>query len=145
MKPEPYRLNPGAYPIRIAVPTRFGDLDPLGHVNNVSFASYFEEGRAMLNRTAFPLDFRKATGMRILIADVHIAYLAEAHYPGDVDIHSGVGHVGRSSYRIDSAIFQNARCVAVCESVLVNTEGDKPAPLPAHAREALEALSVQSV
>ena len=145
MKPEPYRLDPASYPLKVVVPSRFRDLDTLGHINNVAMGSFYEEGRAALNRTAFPAEFRRAHKMRMLIADVHIAYLQEAHYPGDIEVCAGIGHMGRTSYRIDLALFQNGQCVGVCETVLVNTDGTKPAAIPDEGRQALEALKVRMV
>jgi acyl-CoA thioester hydrolase len=144
MKPEPYRLDPASYPLKTVVPSRFRDLDTLGHINNVAIGSFYEEGRAALNRTAFPHAFRHKHNMRMLIADVHIAYLGEAHYPGDLEVRTGVGHVGRTSYRLDLALFQNGACIGVCETVLVNTDGAKPADIPTEGREALEALAIRA-
>lgn len=143
MKPDAYRLDPACYPLKVTVPSRFRDLDTLGHINNVAIGSFYEEGRAALNRTAFPPEFRRAHKMRMLIVDVHIAYLAEAHYPGDIEVCAGIGHVGRTSYRIDLALFQTGACAGVCETVLVNTDGERPAPIPDEGREALEALRVR--
>lgn len=143
MKPDPARLDPDAYPLRVTVPARFRDLDTLGHINNVAIASFYEEGRALLNRTAFPAEFRRAQNMRMLIADVHIAYLGEAHYPGDLTVCSGISHVGRTSYTIALALFQHGACVGVCETVLVNTDGKTPAAIPDEGRTALEALKLK--
>ncbi|XBQ16943.1 MAG: thioesterase family protein [Oceanicaulis sp.] len=143
MKPDPKRLDPSVYPLAITVPTRFRDLDTLGHLNNVAIGSFYEEGRAALNRTAFPPDMRHAHRMRMLIADVHIAYLGEAHYPGDLEVKAGILSVGRSSYTIGLALFQNGACVGTCETVLVNTDGEKPAPIPEDGRAALEALTIR--
>jgi len=140
MKPDPARLDPSVYPLTVTVPSRFRDLDTLGHINNVAVGSFYEEGRAALNRTAFPPDYRRAHGMRMLIADVHISYLAEAHYPGDIEVRAGILSLGRSSYTIALALFQNGACVGVCETVLVNTDGERPAPIPEDGRHALEAL-----
>ncbi len=137
MKPAPDRLILERYPERLAVPVRFADLDPLGHVNNVAFGYFYEEGRAALNRAAFPLDLRREHGMRIVIADLHIAFLAEAFYPGDIIVGTGVSHIGRSSYATASAIFQNGACLGTCDTVMVNTAGGKSAPLPEAARTAL--------
>ncbi|MEQ8406058.1 MAG: thioesterase family protein [Oceanicaulis sp.] len=144
MKPDPHRLESAAYPVGVTVPSRFRDLDTLGHINNVAIGSFYEEGRAALNRAAFPPETRHRHNMRMLIADVHIAYLAEAHYPGDIEVRSGVLKLGRTSYTIALALFQNAKCVGVCETVLVNTDGSKPAEIPAEGRKALEALKLKA-
>lgn len=143
MKPDPHRLLPQTYPLTVTVPSRFRDLDTLGHINNVAIGSFYEEGRAALNRKAFPGDLRKRHAMRMLIADVHIAYLAEAHYPGDILVGVGISRIGSTSYTIALALFQNDRCVGTCETVLVNTDGTQPAPIPDEGRAALEALKIQ--
>jgi len=145
MKPAAHRLILDTYPLSVTVPSRFRDLDTLGHINNVAIGSFYEEGRAELNRACFPHDMRRAHKMRMLIADVHIQYLREAHYPGDLIVGAGIGHIGRTSYRIDLALFQNGECVGVCETVLVNTDGAGVAPIPEAGRVALEAVRVKDV
>lgn len=144
MKPDPARLDPDAYPIHVTVPSRFRDLDTLGHINNVAIGSFYEEGRAALNRAAFPAAFRRGHNMRMLIADVHIAYLGEAHYPGDLTVGAAISHIGRTSYTIALALFQTGACVGTCETILVNTDGEKPAGIPADGRQALEALMLKT-
>jgi acyl-CoA thioester hydrolase len=143
MKPAAYRLVLENYPLHVTVPSRFRDLDTLGHINNVAIGSFYEEGRARLNRECFPLEMRKRHAMRMLIADVHIAYLREAHYPGDIIVGAGIGHIGNTSYRIDLALFQNGVCVGVCETVLVNTDGTGVAAIPAEGRDALESVRMR--
>lgn len=138
MKPDPARLIRDTYPLSVTVPSRFRDLDTLGHINNVAIGSFYEEGRAHLNRTVFPAQIRHAHNMRLLIADVHIAYLQEAHYPGDIEVGAGIVRLGISSYTIGLALFQKGKCVGTCETVLVNTGGSKPVPIPQEGRTALE-------
>jgi acyl-CoA thioester hydrolase len=145
MKPEPFRLERASYPVSVIVPARFRDLDTLGHLNNVALGSFYEEGRAQLNRAAFPLEMRHESGLRMLIADVHIAYLAEAHYPGDIEVAAGVGHIGRSSYTIALALFQNGACVGTCETVLVVTDDNGALEIPPAQRAALDGLRLKGV
>jgi len=142
MKPDAFRLKPETYPLSTIVPTRFRDLDTLGHLNNVAIGSFYEEGRAHLNRTALPAKLRRAEGVRVLIADVHIAYLAEAHYPGDIDVRAGISRIGTSSYTIALALFQNGDCVGTCETVLVCTDANGARALPDPVREALERMRI---
>jgi len=143
MKPDPARRLRETYPLFVSVPTRFRDLDTLGHVNNVAIGSFYEEGRAHLNRTAFPPETRHEHAMRLLIADVHIAYLAEAHYPGDIEIGVGVERIGTAGYTAALALFQNGACVGTCETVMVNTDGQKPAPIPQEGRDRLEGYRIK--
>lgn len=144
MKPDPFRLQLETYPLVTTVPSRFQDLDPLGHINNVAIGAFYEEGRGELNRQAFPLELRKAHGMRMVIADVHIAYLDEAFYPSDLVVGSGILRIGGSSYTIGQALFQDGRCIGSSESVLVNTDGKRPAAIPDEARSALEQVMIKA-
>ncbi len=137
-KPESWRLNPAAYPFAIPIPTRWADLDLLGHINNVSMAGLFEEGRGKFNRA---LDLvRETPGVRWLIAGVDIAYLAEAHHPADVVIASGIGRIGTKSWTILSAAFQQGMCVATCETSIVYTDGAGTQPLPQGFRAKFAAM-----
>ena len=127
-RPGACRRDIVAYPFSVAIPTRWADLDMLGHINNVSMAGLFEEGRGRFNRSLeLPRD-RKTT--RWLIAAVEINYLAEAHHPHDVTIASGIGQIGTKSWQIQSAAFQQGQCVATCDTTLVFTDANGAAPFP---------------
>jgi acyl-CoA thioester hydrolase len=141
-KPEGWRLDPAAYPFTTDIPTRWADLDLLGHINNVSMAGLFEEGRGQFNRS---LDLhRGAPGIRWLIAGVDIAYLAEAHHPAPVTVASGIARIGARSWSIMSAAFQNDICVATCETTLVYTDATGAVPYPPEFRARFEAMQVRS-
>lgn len=127
-RPSPFRLDVTTYPFTADIPTRWADLDLLGHINNVSMAGLFEEGRGRFNRSLeLPRD-RKTT--RWLIAAVELNYLAEAHHPHDVTIASGIGQIGTRSWTILSGAFQQGLCVATCDTTLVFTDEAGAAPFP---------------
>ncbi len=139
-KPEAWRLDPAAYPFRFDVATRWADLDLLGHINNVSMAGLFEEGRGKFTHS---LDMHRGSpDIRWLIAGVEIAYLAEAHHPGSVTIASGIGRIGTTSWSVMSAAFQNGKCVATCETTTVYTDGGGAVAVPGHYRAKLAAMMV---
>ena len=140
-KPEGWRLDPAAYPFSTDIATRWADLDLLGHINNVSMAGLFEEGRGKFNRT---LDLhRENSGIRWLIAGVDLAYLAEAHHPAPVTMASGIGAIGTKSWSIFTAAFQDGKCVATCETTLVYTDASGPAAFSDAHRAKLEAMRVR--
>jgi acyl-CoA thioester hydrolase len=142
-KPDGWRLDAVNYPFQVAIPTRWADLDLLGHINNVSMAGLFEEGRGRFNR-ALELH-RGDKSIRWLIAAVNINYLAEAHHPNDVVIASGIGRIGEKSWTIVSGAFQNGACVATCDTTLVYTDATGSTAFPASFRPKLEAMAVKPV
>jgi acyl-CoA thioester hydrolase len=126
-KPDAWRLDAANYPFSAAIPTRWADLDLLGHINNVSMAGLFEEGRGRFNRS---LALWHQKGVRWLIAAVELNYLAEAHHPHDVIVASGIGRIGTRSWTIFSGAFQNGDCVATCDTTLAYTDAGGSAPFP---------------
>lgn len=139
-KPAAWRTAITAYPFSGRVETRFQDLDPLGHINNVAMAALFETGRVRFNRSMGT--GLHTSGERWLIVALSINYLAEAHFPADVTIASGIGEIGRSSWTIVSAAFQEGLCVATSDSTLVLTTAAGPQPIGEGLRTALEANRV---
>lgn len=135
-KPEAWRLDPSAYPFGGTTETRFQDLDPLGHINNVAMAALFENGRVRFNRSLGLFD-RRVPGVRWLVANVEINYLAEAHFPDEVMIMSGIGKIGSRSWSILAAAFQNGQCVATCDTTVVMTDATGAIALPDDFRTAL--------
>ncbi|WP_430415937.1 acyl-CoA thioesterase [Parasphingorhabdus sp.] len=123
-RPESWQLDPANYPVSLVTQTRFQDIDPNRHLNNVAFATMFENARVRFNRSLRPWADRPKNE-RSMVAAVTINYLQEGQFPDDVEISSGVSKIGRSSYVITQAMFQNDQCIATCDSVIVcRTDGE---------------------
>ena len=90
-RPDPWRLDPAAYPYSDTIQTRFADLDVLGHINNVAMVALFETGRTRFNHAAGLTKWRKP---RWLVAAQEVNYLAEGNYPADVTMTHGIGRIG---------------------------------------------------
>lgn len=141
-KPDPSRLKLENYPIAVEVETRFQDLDPLGHINNVAMAGLFEAGRIKFNHANGTANFPRPSGDRWLIAAVNINYLAESYFPEPVTIGHGVSRIGSSSWEIASAAFQNGVCVATCDATLVYTNEEGAQALVPDFIACLEAVKI---
>jgi acyl-CoA thioester hydrolase len=131
--------RPGDFPRHAYDKLRYADTDRLGHVNNAVFSTFFETGRVeLLHDPAAPLH---GPGCGFVIARVAIDYVAEILWPGKVDIATRVASVGRSSVRLDQALFQDGRHVASAESVIVHVDlaARRSSPLPPASVAALEA------
>ena len=141
-RPEPWRLDPAAYPHRETVQTRFQDLDPLGHLNNVAYAGLFETARVKFNHR---IGLAGRPGHRWLVANVEINYLAEGHFPADVDIATGIGAIGTRSWQIVAVMTQAGVAIATCDVVIVMSEPKDAAGLPADFRAELETNRARKV
>jgi acyl-CoA thioester hydrolase len=137
VKPASWRLDAASYPVHIACGTRFQDMDVNGHLNNVAFAALFENARVQLHREVRPWEDRPRNE-RTMVAAVEINYLAEGSFPEPVEIASGIGRVGTSSWTIVQAMFQKGRCIATCDTVVVCRTDNEAKPLRAELREQLE-------
>ena len=76
MRGDPRRRELAAYPFRLDMVPRFGDMDPNRHLNNVAIARFYEEGRVRFHwhvRETHP----EAGRFRVLVAHVAIDYLGE--------------------------------------------------------------------
>ena len=134
-RPEAWRLDPASYPHHDVIQTRFQDLDVLGHINNVAMAGLFESARVRFNRAMALSGWH---GHRWLVANITLNYLAEGHFPGDVDISTGISEIGTRSWQILAAAFQDGDCIATCDAVLVMSGGGGATALPEDFRAGLE-------
>ncbi|HEY9093023.1 acyl-CoA thioesterase [Parasphingorhabdus sp.] len=139
-KYENWQLSKASYPFSTITQTRFGDMDLLGHINNVAMAGLFENGRVRFNHSLGMAHLGE--GERWLIAAVQINYIREAHFPDDAEICSGISRIGNSSWDILSAAFQKDKCVATCTTTLVQTDKQGSKPIGADLRAGLEKYMV---
>lgn len=136
----PDLTQPALFPLWTHDVLRYGDTDRQGHVNNAVFATFCETGRArFLLDPAAPLT---DPGQAFVIARLILDYRAEVTWPGQVDIGTGVLRVGGSSMTLAQGVFQQGRCVATAESVIVLTDEAtrRSTPLTPRLRQRLETL-----
>ena len=133
-----------SFPSRTSADIRYADLDRQGHVNNAVFATFAEIGRvAFLYRPGRPL---APEGTSFVIARIEIDFLAELHWPGTVEIGTGIARIGRSSFGIRQGLFNQGRAAAAVEGVLVlmDDRTRRSMPLPPETVAQLEELRLVS-
>ena len=96
--------------IRVAEIVRFGDLDPQGHVNQAVFLTYFESGRVAMFRN-HDLGIG-VPGVTFVMVRMEVDYMKELHWPGTIEIGTGIAEFGRSSFKVAQAIFRDGVCAA---------------------------------
>ncbi|WP_045234292.1 acyl-CoA thioesterase [Deinococcus pimensis] len=118
---------------------RFGDVDSLGHVNNVAYAQYLETARlAFLDELT-----RRGVSLPIVVARLEVDYRREITLRQRVRVQMRCSRVGNSSfdlvYRVladDDTLAAEARSV----QVHVDLATRRPVPLTAEQRVVLAGL-----
>ena len=132
------RLDVESYPVRFTYRTLFSDMDTNRHLNNVAFGRLFEEGRVELHRRVFGLT--ETPGLTMMLVTITIEFLAEARYPGSVEVATAVARAGGSSFTLDQAVYKDERCVALANCVMVKAVAGRPVALTEAERERLAGL-----
>jgi acyl-CoA thioester hydrolase len=129
------------YPHWCSDTVRFCDQDAAGHVNNVAICAYMETARLTFMRdvgqetgTMAP----REEGIRGISAGMTVSFLAESHWPGKVELGTGVLRIGISSITVASAAFKDDVCIAAAEMTVARLKGKTPHPVDGAFREALE-------
>jgi len=78
------------------VPMRWGEMDALGHMNNVSYFRYFEQARISWF-DSLKIDYLPDSEGPIL-GTINCKFVRPAIYPADLEITTYVGKPGRSSF-----------------------------------------------
>lgn len=135
-------LDLRAFPRRSTDKIRYADTDRQGHVNNALFATFLETGRVeILYARENPL---AAEGAEFVIASLQIDFLGEITWPGEIAVGTGVRKVGNTSVTLTQGIFQDERCVARADTVVVqiDVQSRRSRPLSDTARERLEQMQL---
>jgi acyl-CoA thioester hydrolase len=140
-RPAPHLRS--AYPYLRAIPTRWMDNDVYGHVNNVTYYSYFDTvvNGYLIEQGA--LDIASSTVIG-LVVETQCHYFAPLAFPDLVTAGLRVAHRGRSSVRYEIGIFRRDDEQAAAQGhfvhVYVDRGGGRPVPLPEKLQRALEGL-----
>lgn len=91
------------------IEVRYGDLDPQGHVNNAKHLTYFEQARVayMIELGLFTRD-QSFMKIGVIVADVHITYLAPVHFGQEIRIGVRTAKLGTKSMRWEQNIVEAA-------------------------------------
>jgi acyl-CoA thioester hydrolase len=128
---------PGGIPYCIEVATRFSDLDLLGHINNVAMSAMLEDARVRYGYW-LGLDGLQSKDGRVVLAAVHVDYVAEARYPALIEVELYLGRLGRTSWETVLLARQGAVTVAASSVIQVYVDETGAPPLPEGIKAALQ-------
>ena len=120
------------------VTPKFGDIDGLGHVNNIVLPGWFELARNPVFGFFNP-DFSLKT-WNLILAHIDLDFSAQIYYGKNVEIRTWISRIGNSSFEIYQEAWQNGNLCTKGKAVIVhfNFATQKSEPIPAAARAMLE-------
>lgn len=135
-----------AYRRHLTITTRWMDNDVFGHLNNVTYYSFFDTAvcSALVAGGALALD---APDHIMVVAESGCRYHSEIAFPDLVTAGLRVGHLGARSVRYEIGIFRGEETVASADGffvhVCLDARSRRPAPLPPSWRTLLESLIME--
>jgi acyl-CoA thioester hydrolase len=128
-----------------AITTRWMDNDLYGHVNNVTYYSYFDTAANYFLIHEGGLDIVAAPVIGVVVSS-SCQYRKSVAYPQRLDAGLRVDRLGSSSVTYGLAIFaegdDEASAFGQFVHVFVDRASNRPLPIPAPIRAALERIAV---
>lgn len=129
-----------------AITTRWSDNDVYGHVNNVTYYSYFDTAanNYLINEGGLDIENSPIIGF---VVNSGCNYNSAIAYPDKIEAGLRVDRLGNSSVQYGVAIFKDGEEHAAANGhfvhVFVDRETNKPVAIPEKMRAALEAILVK--
>jgi acyl-CoA thioester hydrolase len=119
---------------------RFGDIDGLGHINNVVMAEWFELGRNPLFRIFTPSLSLSHKDWFLIMARTEYDFLDQIFFAFEVEIRTFIERIGTKSFTIGHEAWQEGRLCAKGKAVIVHYDflRGQSTPIPEDKRRLLE-------
>lgn len=103
----------------IDLTVRWGDMDMLGHINNAKYFTYSESARIAYFESLVGADPKSGEGGGLILASIGCDFLAQLHYPAQLEVGTRVTKIGRSSMQIEHAVFSDGIAYAALHATVV--------------------------
>lgn len=146
MSERPGVPAPTDYPVLWPVPTRWADNDHYGHVNNVTYYSYFDTAVNSWLMSATNTDIRELPAIGV-VAETSCTYLSELSFPDELLVGIAIERLGTRSIVYSLAIFRDGEAGPTPAAtgrfvhVYVDAAARTPVPIPDVIRAAAESVS----
>ena len=128
------------------ITTRWMDNDVYGHINNVTYYSYFDTVVNSYLIAQGGLDIHKGDTVGFVV-NSGCSYFSPIAYPDNIEGALRINKLGNSSVEYAIAIFKQGSPTAVAQGhfvhVFVDRESNTPCPIPAQLRAALQKIQIK--
>jgi acyl-CoA thioester hydrolase len=142
---RPARSSRADYRVFRTIPTRWGDNDVYGHVNNVVYYGWFD---TVVNAWLIENGLLDIAGSEIigLVVETGCSYFESVAFPEEIELGLCVAALGRSSVTYHIGVFRKGQADAVAQGRFVHVHvmraDQRPVPIPDKARTLMESIRV---
>ena len=112
------------YSFIFQIQTRWADNDMYGHVNNVTYYSYFDTAANALLIQKAGFDVRQSPNIG-LVVESHCQFMQELSYPEIIEVGVAIRKLGNSSLCYDLAIFKQGQEAASAQGYITHVFVDR--------------------
>jgi len=132
------------YRVTIAQPVQWGEQDPFGHVNHVTYFRWYESARIAYATRVGLMDLHKAEGIGPILASVANDYRRQLSYPDVVRVGVRATRIGGASLTLEHKVFSEGQRALAAEGtatlVIFDYRAQRPTRVPDSIRRAIAEL-----
>ncbi|GEA09717.1 thioesterase family protein [Alteromonas sp. KUL49] len=136
------------YPYHIAIETRWQDNDVYGHINNVTYYSFFDTAVNRFLVEEAKLDIHHSQTVAYVVSS-QCQYISPAAYPETIYVGVRVIKIGRSSVTYGISVYAGEEKRRVAHGqfvhVFVDKKTDKAVPIPASIQRCLSDIHIDTI
>jgi len=134
----------GDFRLFLPIGTRWMDNDVYGHINNVTYYSFFDTAVNRYLMDSGVLDIARSPVIG-LVVETGCHYFASLAFPDDIEAGIRLARMGNTSVRYEVGIFKKGAELTAAHGhfvhVYVDQASRRPVPLPGELRRALEKIA----
>lgn len=132
------------YPVVVEIPVAWGEMDALGHVNNIIYFRYFETARIMYMRKIDFLASLDQMAAGPILGSIDCKFKYPVTFPDTLTVGVRTLRIEEDRFVVEHCAVSNRaqRIAAIGEGIIVayDYRARKKAQLPAEARHRIERL-----
>ncbi|HZW31739.1 MAG TPA: thioesterase family protein [Isosphaeraceae bacterium] len=136
------------FPVVVTVPVQWGDQDAFGHVNNTVYFRWMESARIAYGQRIGLHDLLADRQIGPILASTACDFRRPVNFPDTIHVGIRINRIGRTSLAHDMRIVSQEQQAVVAEgtstTVVFDYAANRPHPVPAPIRQAIEALEGRS-
>ncbi len=132
------------YAVVIETPVAWGEMDSLGHVNNIVYFRYFESARMAYFGEVDFWGHMEETGVGPILASTQCRFRLPLEYPDTVSIGARIRDIGEDRFMMEYVVVSHRHAKVAAEGsgliVVYDYRAKRKAPLPNEIKKRIEAI-----